>query len=508
MVGRTRSMNGSCQPAQDLSFVCMRVLWSILLLVLAAWPYRPVKAQVEVVFESRIFYTADGKPLVEVNMAMLTGTFGIMSNDRGFLQAQVEVLTIIEQQGSIVDYAKTVVNGPEGLDSTQSDLIHQEHFALAPGYYDLSIEVRDLAKADTSVRRMNAPLAVGTMPSGVSVSDILFAERIEPAIAGDHSKYGYNTVPLLTDYLPSSIKKLNFYAEVHGTERSMGKDSLYLLSYQIEGFENKAVFGPFKRVIRAKAKAVEPLIAEFDIADLPSGNYVLAVEVRDKGGTLIARKEQFFQRNNPISYNYDLQSMDRLDLDGKFAGAFANRDSLVDFIASLRPIADPLEGKIIEDRHKDKDMELMKRFFYSFWANRSADPEAAWRTYRAEVVKVNKMFGCRLLKGYETDRGRVYLKYGAPNTMMDRFNEMGTLPYTIWHYYRAGRFTNRRFVFYQPEMANMCMQLLHSEVPGEMSNPQWNNILHQRTVAMPGVQTRQPGTLESDRVMEFFNDPR
>jgi hypothetical protein len=102
----------------------------------------------------------------------------------------------------------------------------------------------------------------------------------------------------------------------------------------------------------------------------------------------------------------------------------------------------------------------------------------------------------------------VYLKYGAPNTMMDRFNEMGTLPYTIWHYYRAGKYTNRRFVFYQPDLANTCMQLLHSEVPGEIQNPQWNNILHQRNVAMPGVQTQDPNTLESDRVREFYNDPR
>ncbi|MBK7946435.1 MAG: hypothetical protein IPJ85_14530 [Flavobacteriales bacterium] len=70
--------------------------------------------------------------------------------------------------------------------------------------------------------------------------------------------------------------------------------------------------------------------------------------------------------------------------------------------------------------------------------------------------------------------------------MMDRFNEMGTPPYTIWHYYRAGRFTNRRFVFYQPDMASNCFELLHSEVPGEIQNPQWHLALHSRNTA-PGV---------------------
>lgn len=486
----------------------MRAVLLLLPLVFAAWPYRPVKAQVQLVVEPRTFHTADGRPLVEVNMAFLAGTFSTGADARGAAQASIEALTLVEQNDAIVAFRKSVVQGSDQLDPAQHDLVHQELFELAPGLYDLVVEARDVSSPDTTITRHRVPLAVGTLPPGISVSDILFAERIVPAAEGEPSKYGYVAVPLLTDYLPRSISKLNFYAEVHGTERTWGKDSLYMLTYQIEGYESKAVFGPYKRIIRAKAKPVEPVFAEFDIADLPSGNYVFALEVRDRTGTLITRREQFFQRNNPIAYNYDLQSMNALDLDGRFTGAFANRDTLIDHISSLRPIADPLEAKIIDDRHKDRDIELMKRFFYSFWANRSSEPEKAWEAYRQEVVKVNRLFGCRVLKGYETDRGRVYLKYGAPNTMMDRFNEMGTLPYTIWHYYRAGQFTNRRFVFYQPDMVTNCFQLLHSEVPGEMSNPQWNNLLHVRNVAMPGVQTAQPGTIESDRVMEFYNDPR
>ncbi len=500
--------NGITPPLCGPYLWGMRTAIAPLLLLLAAWPYRPVKAQLQVVVEPRTFYTPAGDPLVEVNMAFLAGTFGAQGNGSTTTQGRIEVTTLVERDGAIIDFGKTVVSGSEAMDSLPHDMLHQEFFALAPGYYDLAIDAVDLTTSDTAVMRYRAPLVVATLPPGISITDILLCERIVPAVEGERSKYGYTAVPLLMDYLPAAIKQLNFYAEVHGTGKTLGVDSLYLLTYQIEGFESKTVFGPYKRSIRAKARPVEPVIAEFDIGELPSGNYVLAVEARDRTGQLIARKEQFFQRNNPVRYNYDLQAMDRLDLEGKFANAFANRDTLVEHIASLRPIADPLEAKIIDDRYKDRDVDLMKRFFYSFWANRSADPEQAWNAYRQEVIKVNKLFGCRVLKGYETDRGRVYLKYGPPNTMMDRFNEMGTLPYTIWHYYRAGHFTNRRFVFYQPEMANYCMQLLHSEVPGEMNNPQWNNILHQRNVAMPGVQTVQPGTLESDRVMEYFNDPR
>ncbi|MCB9184029.1 MAG: GWxTD domain-containing protein [Flavobacteriales bacterium] len=465
-------------------------------------------ATIDLAVETKVFHVPGHGPRVEVNMAVLAGSAVAAQTQAGFTQARVEALTIIEQAGAIMAFAKTEVQGPEQLDSVPSDLIHQEFFDLAPGEYLLSVEVRDLNSSDTTVTRFSKPLAVGARPAGLSISEILMAERFEPAPKDTPSKFGYRAVPLLSDYLPQSIGKLVFYAEVYGADERFGADSLYLLSWQVESMEKRVVTGGLKQSHRKAAHAAEPVFAEFDISALPSGNYYAVVEVRDRRGDLVERRESFFQRNNPIAYNYDLRSQAAFDVASTFAGSITDADTLAEFISSLRPIADPLERKIIDDRWKDRDTDLMQRFFYSFWANRNPSPEQAWAAYRAEVIKVNKLFGCRVQKGYETDRGYVYLKYGPPNTMMDRFNEMGTIPYTIWHYYRAGKYTNRRFVFYQPDLANTCMQMLHSEVPGEVNNPQWNNILHQRTRALPGVQTQQVGTMEGDRTNEFFNDPR
>lgn len=441
-------------------------------------------------------------------MAIISGSAVTKPNQAGFMQARVEVLTLIEQEGAIRAFAKTEVLGPERLDSLQSDLLHQEFFDIAPGSYDLVIELRDLNTSDTTVTRFQGPLAVGALPSGISLSDILFAERIEPAGQDAASKYGYQVVPLLSDYLPSSISTLAFYAELYGTEDHFGKDSAYVLTQQIESFEKRTVFGVYKQTQRMKSRPVEPVFARFDIAQLPSGNYLAAIEVRDRRGELVARKEQFFQRNNKVAFNYDLQALANMDISTTFAGAYSDIDTLAEHINSLRPIADPLERKIIDDQWKARDPDQMRRFFYSFWSNRSTDPEAAWRAYRAEVIKANQLFGCRLQEGYETDRGYVYLKYGPPNTMMDRLQEMDAYPYSIWHYYRAGKYTNRRFVFYQPDLVTSCLVLLNSEVPGEVQNPRWNQILHSRNVAAPNVDPANPGSQSSDRALEFFNDPR
>ena len=479
------------------------------LLLLLLLPFQlAAQLTVDLVVETKTFHIPGNGPRVEVNLVVMAGSVTCLPNERGFHRSMVEVLTLVEREGNIVQFSKTVVNGPERLDSIPVDLLHQDLFDLAPGAYDLVIEVRDLADPNTKPASFKAPLAVGALPEGVHISDILLAERMEPAPEGSASKYGYTVVPLLSDYFPPSISTLNFYAEVYGTEAHFGTDSLYLLTYQLESFETRKVHNNLKRILRPKARAVEPIIAQFDLGQVSSGNYVLAIEVRDRQGELLARREQFLQRNNPVKYNYDLQAMDRFDLGSTFADLINNVDTLAEHIRSLRPIADPLERKIIDDRWKDRDMDLMKRFFYSFWANRSPDPETAWKDYRVQVVKVNKLFSCRVKKGYETDRGYVYLKYGAPDSMMDRFNEMDAYPYRTWHYYRAGRYTNRRFVFYQPNLASDCLELLHSEVPGEIQNPRWNQILHSRNVPMPGVDVERVNSLSGERADEFFEMPR
>ncbi len=490
-------------------FVDMKpLLRQLILSSLVFYSALSAHAAVDVVVESKVFHVPGGEPRVEVNMAFLAGSMVIGMDERGFHRARVEATTIIERDGAVVTFSKAEVLGEERLDSLPTDLVHQEYFRLPPGDYELSVEVKDLNSATEATTRYHAPLAVGARGEGIVISELMLAQSIDPS-EEPHAKFGYQVVPLISDYFPRELKQLNFYAEVYGTDEAFGNDSLYLLTYQLENFEKGGVFGSYKKNIRAKARPVEPVFAQFDISELPSGNYLLSVEVRDKKGELKARREQFMQRNNPMPRNYDPLALNKVDISNTFVDRYTDRDTLAEYVNSLSPIADPLERKIIQDRWQDRDMEHMKRFLYTFWSNRNpADPEGAWQTYQEQVVKVNKLFSCRILKGYETDRGRVYLQYGAPNTMMDRLNEPGTLPYSIWHYYRAGRYSNKRFVFYQPDLANYCMQLLHSEVPGEIQNPQWNNILHMRNVAMPGVQGRDPGTLESDRVREFYNDPR
>ncbi|MFN9324302.1 MAG: hypothetical protein ACK6A5_02810, partial [Flavobacteriales bacterium] len=66
-----------------------------------------LSAQVGLVVESKVYQRPGIGPYVDVNMALLGGTAVMKPNERGFNQARVEVITIIEQAGAIKAFSKT-----------------------------------------------------------------------------------------------------------------------------------------------------------------------------------------------------------------------------------------------------------------------------------------------------------------------------------------------------------------------------------------------------------------
>lgn len=97
-----------------------------------------------------------------------------------------------------------------------------------------------------------------------------------------------------------------------------------------------------------------------------------------------------------------------------------------------------------------------------------------------EVMKVNNSYAALNKMGYETDRGRVYLQYGPPSTTSEVHDDPESYPYEIWHYYKIANQTNRKFVFYCPDIISRNFKILHSDANGEINNPKWELDLHGR----------------------------
>jgi len=444
---------------------------------------------INAVVETKRFHDPGKGELVDVNISILGATVLWRSDDRGFQQAKVNALITVEQNGEIVDYRKVLVESPERADTLQGDFIYQERFLLQPGDYAVTAELHDANLADTAGTYASTPLVIPRRDGGLSLSDIMFTLPGKP---------GKGLMPYPGSYFPKEVDKLAIYAEAYGTQAQFGKDGGFLAVTQVENYESGEVAGNFRHVQRLKADTVVPIALEMGIGRLPSGNYLLALEIHDRNDSLLQRRTQFFQRNNPVTY--DPNKVLPGELGPNFTDAFTNADTLADFLASMRPIADELERKLIDDQGKERRPDVMRQVMYTFWYNRNPDdPKGAWTQYKKAVDYVNRKFGCRNMPGYQSDQGYIYLRYGAPNTVVNRANETGVVPYMIWHYYRAGRYSDRRFVFYQPERSTTCWTLLTSDMPGELNNSRWLDQI---------VYGAADGGAKREEVLDNYNNPR
>ena len=195
-----------------------------------------------------------------------------------------------------------------------------------------------------------------------------------------------------------------------------------------------------------------------------------------------------------------------------FSGSIDNLDSIREYIKCLAPISTLVEKDYAEELAKTDDITTMQQFFYTFWSSRDrVNPKQAWEDYHKQVIVVNTSFKTLNLKGYESDRGVVYLKYGTPDRIVQSDNEPGAFPYEIWHYYTLGTQRNKKFVFMTHDIVTNDFKLIHSDAVGELNNFRWTTEIYQRTYGTYndyGVDGAANPDSYGDRAKDYYDNPR
>ena len=144
-------------------------------------------------------------------------------------------------------------------------------------------------------------------------------------------------------------------------------------------------------------------------------------------------------------------------------------------------IGNSFEYNVLKGDKSKLTYEMKQNYFASFWQSRyGVDAIAQWNKYRALVYEAEQKYGTKIRRGYETDMGRVFIKYGRPNDIDERLNQQATYPYIIWHYYKAKNQSNVMFVFYNSTAVNQDFELIHSTMQGEITNTNWKTYVNKR----------------------------
>lgn len=480
-------------------------VWRILFL--AFMLVNPVIAQrLEVYVDYKRFTTPDHKGLLEVYMQVNPLSTKLYQDKDSLYYAELEVTEIIRKGDNIVDFSKRVVESRHMPDSMIADIMDQERFRIPPGVYELELIIRDLHLDSLNTVKSVLPFAIKTDSSRISISDIQPVESIAKAdTIGPLTKSGYNMMPYVSNYYPPEVEKIAFYAEIYNTDL-LGADEKFAMFQYIEDGVSGKQLSDFTRYSKQTAKAVIPVLGALDIKNLQPGNYNLVIELRNKENEIIVQRKWNFQRNNYIFFS--LKNMLSLDIKATFVEKFPD-DSLNEYISCLRPIAQADEIIVIDTIVNSTNLSEKRKFIYSFWSARDGNnPEYEWLDYKTAVDRVQIKFGTPIKRGYMTDRGAIFLKYGSPDYVYDKANEPSAYPYQIWQYKKVGKYNNKRFIFYLPDLVTNDYMLLHSEIPGEIKNYDWQKVLNGRNNTNTNVDDGSSPNIWGGNANQMFQNPR
>ncbi len=447
-----------------------------LLLFLILWSFQPkVQAQnkIKAYLDTKQFYAPEIGPYLEIYIEFAGYTAKFVPCEGGTKATVIVDCVIADSSGKISFKDFYALDSPIATDSTQNNFIEIIRVPLPQGAYTLAVQIED-ANRDKSSISVTIPFEISDHRdqlrfSSIELVDLAFDSQEQSRF----TKSNYYIIPLLNNYFNKEMNNLPYYTEVYGAKSTIQIERKVV---NAETGQNYPALG-YTKTYPYQGEPVLALLQEIDISDLSTGTYQLQLQAKDLQTGQICNQSFDFERFNDIEVAFDIASM---VLDPAFQESI-HPDSVAYYLESLIPIAKPGEIRTLINILKINDSTQMRQHLQAFWYQTSgAKAYEQWIKYRSQVQSVEKHYANNYMEGFETDRGRVYLKYGQPNGVVVKESSPSEYPYEIWTYDKIGIYSNRRFVFYNPDLVSNNHRLLHSDMVGELRNPAWQQILVRR----------------------------
>ncbi len=356
------------------------------------------------------------------------------------------------------------------LGTARGSTLEHFMFAASPGTYTVEVSVHDSASG--RVTREQVPLtAFAAKPAA---SDLLLATAMRAAVGGDTTlasgelRKGSAIVqaavrPLLT---PQQAQ-VGYYLEWYGGGRVGQAAETAAVSVRILRADGTPVVAtPAQQVPFGAGGGVTR--AMIDLAGLPPGEYGFEVVVQGRD-TTAARRAPFRMGG--------LESVALVEPPPP-PDVFEGKSE-----ATLDTLYAPLIYLMTSDEtgiYSSLTVEGKRAFLRRFWTKR--DPSAGTpanelqAAFYGRIGEANRRYregGAAEIPGWRTDRGRIFIKYGPPQEVMQRPQAGNTLPYEVWKY-SSGRLL--KYVFMDlTQFGNYA--LIWTDDRREPSRPNWQSLL-------------------------------
>lgn len=455
--------------------------------------------QIQAYFDYKVFQIPnENKAYIECYLEFLGTKINYRPVNTSDLQGRIALQYELRRGDSVYFSNAYRMDTPIMKDSIVDNFYEVFRINAPVGVYELNINLLDV-NSDQKPVQFTQAVEIPEIPSTASLSDPIIAEVIRNA-DGDSSRFEKNGLliyPRLRNLFESNALHLPFYIEAYNLDTT----KLYLLKWKIQNEETKKdliAYSGVKKLGKVKNQVIKSSV---NIKDLPTGTYNLILELSEDNKKTWATKTYFFAKQTDVLADLSVAEDEDIIIDPAFQASITE-DSLSYYLNSLRPIVGRNEQSHILRLSKEKNPEKIRNYFERLWiamakyTGKGTKPYDLWLAYKGQVQLVQQKFGAYNMPGYFTDRGRVYLQYGSPSSIITQETSPSEYPYEIWHYDKIKEFSNRTFVFYSPTLIPNKYELLHSDMVGELQNYRWQHDLTKRNSPVQNIDDPNDGNVD------------
>lgn len=456
--------------------------------------------------QARFYFFKDHQdhPYVELHMlwdhATITPTLLPNAKQTGTLLVSIQFLI----EDSVCIHDRYLLSSTP--DEVMKDFYDSRRYYLKPGNYAVQIQAVDTA-ATNHQWNYKTQLHIQEPNTKTAFSDILLIKS--SSISKEPNRFtrnGKDLEPNVLNYVGPSAKSIQAYVEVYLSQKY--SDSIYVFKYQLKQITGNPGYLPIEKILRRKARNPDPILISFDPALIPSGRYQLTCEFINRDKITEARVSSVFDRNSKNNDTF-VQGSNQSPTDTYLDTC--SKDELRFILKALSQVVASIQVGTIDILLTEGNPSAMRQYLYSwFYQMQPLGPKEAFQAFNALAMKADDEFRSGFGYGFETDRGRIYLKYGIPSEIISKEDEPSAPPYEIWKYDQISTLhqNNVKFLFYNPTLGHNDFKLLHSTARSEIQNNQWVKELYRSVPGeiSEGIDGPTVNWNVNRHAVEYFNE--
>jgi GWxTD domain-containing protein len=418
------------------------------------------------------FRASDTLGYVEVYVAIQRSGLNYSQADTGLKADFLVVLDILkDNQVTLADsfLARDLIDSSEAKTLMGQYFTHAFRFIMLPGNYGLKASLYQTGTDPRDVVNDTLVIPKYSLDS-LNVSDIELGTKLD--FVQERSpfvKNGVKLIPNPTGFFGTKLPMFYYYLEVYGLNYDSTRSDSFVVFQSVRDAESEKLVRPVSRKAHHIIGSTAVVADGFPVTTLRTGTYELDLEIKDQrsGHSVTTRKRFWTYRKEDLEAGRAFKAQPSYE--ERVSDVAPNFLDVVDVDSALGWM------KYILTREESNQIKRLtadgkREFLNNYWKGREMEEPGATNKYFARVVEANRRYTFLKRPGWKTDRGRIFVLYGAPDRVVNGSVTSSTYDNEVWEYDKL----KGGVIFVFADVRGYGdYDLVHSTMPGELYNPNW-----------------------------------